>query len=246
MPQEGAVPRWQIEIKGAEHYYPMFPTAFADPRLLVSRRPDGSFWLSSSDLDDVNSVEDLRPRAEELVDILNGLARLIWWGVPVSKPVRAEGADATGTTRKAILAVPELDVLVGGRSELQADLLDRSGRQFPGAFKASILSQLADPLVRTVLRSHGTARQPDWPNLYRVVEAIDHDLRPMSVVKLGWVAEAAFDAFTASANNAGASGHRARHLRPQRPPKRTMTLAEAEHLVFGILTRWLLRKASDT
>jgi hypothetical protein len=229
--------RWLVSIAGAEHYYPMFPRAFAFPDLSVTSHHELGFVLSSTELDECKDIDALRPVAQELVEVLNGFARLVWPGVPASQASAAFELDDAGTVvHRAILAGVRLYVLAGGSgTPEEAILLDQDrSTPFPGPIRQSVIRNRRDPALRTALRVYGSI-EPGWAALYKIVEVLDRE----RIVSAGLATRAALERFAAAANNSSASGLEARHIQPWPSPPSPMTLAEARGLVYRILVQSL-------
>jgi hypothetical protein len=218
----------------------MFPIAFTSPDLRVEIGFEGRYYISSPELDACTTIESLRAKASEVVEVVNGLARLIWTAIPPSQAVIAIRIADDGSETKYILAVPRMAVLVGSSgTEEEAMLLQKDpDTPFPGAIRSNIVKKIAQTSERTALRVLGI-REPGWGDLYKLLEVIEQAVGRARIVKQGWATGKTLDRFTASANNFMATGLEARHIKPWDPPANPMDIDEARRLIHRLVVRWL-------
>lgn len=92
---------------------------------------------------------------------------------------------------------------------------------------------LKDRAVAKALRL--SSRELDWVNLCRIHEVMQEDIGGMS--------KGDFSALTGSANNSSVSGDLARHGDIKcDTPKKTITLAKAQHLIKQTMRKWIQDK----
>ena len=91
------------------------------------------------------------------------------------------------------------------------------------------------------------ARDPNWYDLYKVLDVIEEDVGgEKSLEGKGWASAKELKRFTATANSLGALGLDARHARDAwKPPKSPMTLEDAVDLIRRVLNPWLATKSID-
>lgn len=85
--------------------------------------------------------------------------------------------------------------------------------------------------------------QPDalnWTQLYKVFEIVRDDVKPQSLIDLGWASATEISAFTGSANRPDVSGAGARHARMGGPlPRRQMSEDVARDFISRLVTSWI-------
>ena len=105
----------------------------------------------------------------------------------------------------------------------------------------------SDKDVDDLLALVGKAERLSWSELYKVFEIIRDSVGRGGdgLVKTGWTTKAELSAFTGSADHHLVSGiHEGRHARQSGgPPKRTMTLDEAQGYIRDLARRWLDSRA---
>jgi hypothetical protein len=195
-----------------------------------------SFSVPDGLLDDGSRLYDA---ASLLLRRVNGVARAL---SPEFRPVGLTGrfSDEAGRQHAVVLAD---SAEVRGRAF--AAVVATDGEQPPALPPplppGPVYVQLAQthPDVAEVLDILGKADPaPNWSDLYKVLEIMLDNVP--SFYQRGWVTKDAISTFTGSANRKEVSGDLARHARLKGdPPKRTMTLVEAQQLIGALVTAWL-------
>lgn len=232
---------WLVRLIGEPVDLKALSGLFDSPDLSV-REDEADYYLRSSDFEVLTEADDVRLRASELVQRINGIASVSlgsFVAVSLDDVVRI-GQDGKRLHHMTLLVQsrwvasftatsPDGTVL---RSSQQAD--------------ADIVSwaALADQNSRVAraLRIFGN-REQNWDNLYKVYEAIEDDVGRRNIVDNGWASEKKISRFTSTANNALVVGDEARHGHEKHePPKKPMSLSEARSFVKSILQDWLRSK----
>src|SRR5262245_12013504 len=77
-----------------------------------------------------------------------------------------------------------------------------------------------------------------WANLYKALEVVQDEIGG-DIHRKGWASKRELDRFTQTANSTSAVGRDARHAKRRfTPPKRPMSLEEADELIRNVLMRW--------
>lgn len=234
--------KWKALLRGADGYIPLFPSAFSRPELRVVRDADGKHYLLSTSLDLVDEPEPARTVALELVEVLNGLAELIWPSIyPKCTVVSLHGTASDGTIRNVICVVPRIGIVIGDDGTGVLDLLlDRSNQEFLGPIRPEVSGKIEDQLARNALRLLGREPDPNWSTLYKVLELVESAFGGREqLFSRGWGSRNEFERFRRSANSWLASGLDARHVQDWVPPADAMTIAEAREFVRALMARWL-------
>jgi hypothetical protein len=201
-----------------------------------------AFVFRSSGVNGLSSAGAARRRAFELTEVLNGLARIAareFEAVAVSDVILYDG----GEMRPISIFVGD-NVPVG--DEVGVRIVDSvTGLPAPSAStvfgKGTAVAQ-RDPNVWRALRLFGLSTEP--VNLFRVYEVIREDLGGQAeIVQRGWATNKQISRFTNSLDNRAAMGDKARHaVSKTQPPKKPMSLPEAQAFVTGLLEKWLASK----
>jgi hypothetical protein len=225
---------WLVKLKGA----------IGDLRLLASQLTaadvnvhdkEGVFYLAGAVFDQCGHADEARALARDLVQTVNGAARV--------------GIDG-------YLAV-ELDDIVeldARGQQLTSTFRDTSTlfklRKAPTpygdapALSTIIWLALSDDRIVKVLRIQ-ESRPQNWVELYKVVEVIADDIGGIHQLDLrGWVPRGEVGRFTSTANNARVLGDEARHGHERgKALKNPMSLQEAQTLIRRIVHCWLKEKS---
>ena len=223
----------------------VFPTS-DDPSVSVDSE---GYYLTSASLDgdltaDASAMYD---RASLLLRDVNGAARLM---ISSFRPVELTGrfSDPAGNVH-AVFATDTISV----RSHVSASAVvvgpGVAAEAEPTQSAAQGYVQLAAKHtdVQDVFALLGKSDPAlDWFDLYKIYEIVGDQVaggpkgREKALAATGWVTPGDLDAFKASANHQGASGDAARHARQSGPPpKRTMTIEDAQQMIRVLVSRWL-------
>jgi hypothetical protein len=195
------------------------------------------YYLTSSVFDGLmHDGGKLKDVASSLLRQANGVARV---RSPGFRPVRLTGrfSDDTGASH-----VVMADASIETRSHLSGTaVVVGQPAQPPGGPEDIHLAQKHSDVaeVLDILGKEGPSL--DWLDLSNVYEIVrDHGAKPGSgkkddLVTKGWVSEPDITAFIISAE------HQARHARPRskKPPRRIMTLSEAQQVIAQLVARWM-------
>lgn len=221
----------------------------------------------------VNFADELDPIAQALArtDIeafVEGGRVVLKWDAIVERDIASCDAQRRKETWNR---VHELIAIVNGAGRLEGTILnavnlgqlcylDPHGEEqffpiyadFDGMLPAC-RSGLPDPSQFVSLGLHNEAVAKalrlfsghlDWVNLYRIFEVIVEDVPKVDLIRLGWATHDDCNAFTGSANNASVTGDSARHGKiGEGVPRSTMSLANAQRFVSGLLRTWLEMKS---
>lgn len=203
-------------------------------------REDDSFYVLGEALERLGSASEVRDAAQAFVDEASAVISLLWpaFHKPrVGGVLRDHGGGKRDTyvlvsTGEARLRFSVVGVLVGGTPSPPT----------PVAIRILEAAKSDQNLHRAL---HLWSDRPrSWHRLYVVIEELQHFVGG-SLPSAGYCSEAELRRFTHTANNAEAAGLDARHaFNPnQQPPKKPMTLGEAESFVRTTLDAVLRRAA---
>lgn len=196
------------------------------------------YYLASLRID--NRPEDVPfyAVASSVLQQVNGLARAMRDGF---RPVRLTGRYTEGDQRHVVVSA---DVAEGrSRAYAPAIVTGRPGeppRKAPpvGPMLLTVAGSNYD--VAEVLDIMGRVEAPNWSDLYKVYEIIEHTGTLSSAMNAAAVSENRMSLFRRTANHEKASGPDARHSRSkQDPPKNPMTIEEARRLISALIQTWV-------
>lgn len=230
--------RFRVELTGE----PTVLEAVA-PHLQASQvrlEKDGeTIFLTSSTFDAMTSRDAVFAEAERMVPSIKAaisLAGLRLRGQVAAHRVEEQTPDGPRSTTYAKVGSAAL-ILTG----LPPTILI-NGKPPPPPPPIPVEIALRDP--RVALAFELFAREPNWYDLYKVLDVIEEDVGGEKVLeRKGWAPASELKRFTATANNLTALGFEARHARAAwQPPKTPMTLEDAVDLMRRVLNSWLATK----
>lgn len=237
MPSE-PVATWLVPLAGHRFDLEDLPLWLADEPIGVVER-DGTFNLVIPADIAGQSHEPIRSIAEERVQFINGIGRLLSPSFrPVTLTDRLFGLSADGTVVNTVVAVEGAEMrMKGGTVRLQiGNRVLPDSRQGAAApfFKAATQS----PRARHALSLIGRDRL-SWSELYVLFELVQADVGDR-MHSMGWVSKAQARLFTRTANSYSTLGLEGRHGKEKgSPPANPMKHADAETMVHDLVRHWL-------
>jgi hypothetical protein len=234
--------QWLVRLKGAKADLEFLASQVCASTCLVSKENGDEYYLQSSRFDSLTDATTVRQHGEELIQILNGVAKLrssgarsVSFGGDVMQ-VKDDG--------KRVISVfpPPLTV----RTSMTISIAHDSSPQTPTTAETWMSEAEQDPDVARALRLFG--QEHTWHNLYKVLEIVKIVWGGTSaIVSKGWATNAQITRFTRTANSVGAVGDAARHGGDKfEPPADPMTLKEASELLSTLLSRLLQAKGCSS
>ncbi|WP_457135480.1 hypothetical protein [Mycobacteroides abscessus] len=205
----------------------------------------GRYYLTAAELDRAHQDDRVYDVIQILLNSMNGAAKLEtpdFKSVAYGRRYVTASGDQLIQPRTAVVAIRggSPDVVVSGPD-------GKPIPQPPPPAVARVALAASNPTVRNVLRA--LAGEQDWYDLWKVYETIRDSVGNGSkkrgtdalVKKRQWITKAEEGAFRESANNPDISGEAARHAIPTSPtpPAQTMTLAEGQAFISGLVHKWL-------
>jgi hypothetical protein len=226
-----------VRLKGESFDLALLTEHFHAATLSITNQ-DGSYYAQSSELEVLSSEPEVRSKADEMLENVNGIGRML---DPQFRPIEIDAITETDSTgsRKHYMEFSE-ETRVRDKVMLEVVNADGTTEQSKGPSPAE--SQLAiaqlDAKVAKALRIFGS-REHNWHNLSNIFEVVQSDVGGQ-ITKAGWATQAEIDRFTQTANSVQAIGDDARHGHEKIPaPKNPMSLTEAELLITRILKNWI-------
>jgi hypothetical protein len=213
----------------------------------VETGKDGDWYLTAAELQDIEEQANAVVVAEQLLDLINGYAKLNWPGIrphAFSWLLRRE----LDSEDRVITAFPSLSVLGPPGEEVETLLWETEPptagyqRKRPRA----IVHALKMERIRRALSVYGKGGGLWWA-LYSTYELIRDDMEGWeAIVRRGWATKEVLDSFRESACHPAISGSLARHgTRPASPRHEAMTLQDAQHLIRMLLARWIALRTDE-
>jgi len=238
------VAEWRVGLTGDPFDLDELVADFAGPGVAVTQ-VGGQYWLSSTEFEHLPTADQVRARAAELVQDLNGAASFGIGGfhavgVGHVSRVRADGG------RDAFLYVEGMLTL---RGNVIPPLVNGQARQSPRVVGLHAIAS-KNAAIRDALRFWQSRHENMAVNLYKVWEVIGHDLVGRARLKAwnaaiesrGWATPAETDGFRA-VHDPTLLGDQARHgVRNTPSPASPMTLDDAAAFVRRVMDEWLRSK----
>jgi hypothetical protein len=211
-------------------------------------KEEGDYFLKSSLFDDLKDAEEVRKVATDILDKLNGLAKLRFTNFQPLKIDAVSYIDDSGKKHQFVLIHSATLTM---RSRLSAtatvvksdDTIDASDKRQPSIVELGYSIAKKDANVAEALRIFGSL-ETNWFNLYKVFEIIRDDVGGHDqLIRTGWTSKKKIRRFTGTAQSSEILGDEARHVRYKGgPPSDPMSLSEAKSFVKAMLEQWIRSK----
>jgi len=210
------------------------------PELCISQE-DQKYVLKSSNFDQLKNAVDVRKRAEEILSLLNGTAKL---ALGTQQPLTIDAIVEIRDDGKKATVLFLSNTVHGGSSTSTSTKTDNGKVQenHPAdPIPNWIRTAQTDKNVAEIFQVIGTSVL-NWINLYKVYEIIKSDVGGKDkIADNGWATKGQIDLFKQTAQP-----YRHGKLKNYVPPKKSMTLSEAEFLIKRILRSWLRAKSETS
>lgn len=222
--------RWRVDLKGESLDLESLSNALTDEGMTRITQEDGAFSLVSDRFEKLDDVSDVLAEARDLVAELNGAAWLEWDNAePITVGGVFERAEGGGWTASVFAAVAR------GRSRVHAPAValvngENVAPTPPPRPQQILTAAESDEPVRDVL--HLLGGEPTWYGLYKALEILEYE----GALNETAVSKARLKAFSRNANYY----HRHGDSRwKYAPPRRRVSLEEAQKLVREVVNEWL-------
>ncbi len=214
---------WSAEIEGDDFDLQELAKLLVSARLALEARPNGTYWLTTTEFDGLRTPDEVRRRASDFLTRVRGAAKLCSYNAGELGVVRIEGKESDGTIwyqgarSVAMSAVVSIDFDDAARN-LAASAVTIAGRD----------KNVVDALAYFT-------RDINWAfDLYNVFELIRKDVGGQNALEaVGWVSKAELARFTQTT-------HQLRHAVPKAdPPQQPMNESEAVLLIRRLLEGWI-------
>jgi len=230
------MPIYRVQLNGDPADIRTLREYLTNDQVAIEEDGNGHF-LTSPDFQIYQDYRDVKVRAGQLVEMLNGIAEVFFQSFqPVSRGsvevVRPDGTRATMLELEPVTAKTRASLHLP-RTDLE-----------PNDAEDALAASLTDQNVLEALHFYSLGRDP--VTLYKVFEIIRHDVAGGDALDaMGLSAKDERKRFTHSVNHEKALGDLARHARlGQQPPDNPMSLEDARTFIRDLLKKWLTWKAA--
>jgi hypothetical protein len=220
--------KWQIHVEGGEEEIRLLSDLLSKSPFEFEKIKHRNF-LSLPDVPADAPSEVIKASADQLIEVVNGAARLYYPKFEPVSYVSVTKLKDDGTRQ----GYGYLTAQVGDNVFTVVDPTDATLQDW-------VELGLEDDDVARALYLYGSL-EPSWKNLYMVIEVIEDEYGGESeLTAAGIVTGADLKLFKHTANSYRAVGSDARHATlATDPPKTSMTLAEAKDFVRALLKEWV-------
>jgi hypothetical protein len=221
---------WLVRLLGSEWDLQWLPRFVRSANWTVSEQ-EGSYCLKSPYFNALVEAKEVEIRAQEVLDRINGLAKIHIDGfrsvtigaLTLAHPDGGRDHFATMSVRARITVDVAKDDAADSSAQIEA-------------WASCIEFAAEDERIAKVLRIFG-CREMDWRELYNVLEVIADDAGHEID---NWASKNAIRNFKHTACSPTALGDDARHgTEATLPPRRPPSLAEADSFIRDIAIKWL-------
>lgn len=233
--------KWKILLNGDITILKSFSqdTIVTDELSIVEEM--GQFIMTCPEFDSLNSVEDVKQKADELIEQINGLTYyLLNSNKTISTNSISWSNNQGGTDSVVFPETVELNISQPQPSTLS---INKDGSIIESSPIISIRGFLHeaqnDPKKTKILRLL-SYRNLDWVSLYRIYEVIFSEVGTRI---FSWVNKSKIKNFKHTSNSVSSIGDAARHgIEKEALPSNPMTLIEAQKIIMLIIEKYLSTK----
>lgn len=230
-------PGWWARLEGEKLDLDALADGLGDRGPVQIRRFDGRYYLRMAAFDRMDDSADVETRANELLRIVNGAARVQHGD---SREVRVDAAaqvHPNGQIQHFIHASAALHLRARVSATLTVSGESVTAAPEPTVAEQAVSAALKDPQAERALRIFGRD-DVDYRDLYHVFEIAEAALGSR-IFSSGAVTAADVSRFKHTANSVHALGDQARHgHEATQLPAQPMSFAEAQALVGQVLRVW--------
>ena len=233
--------KWKIQLVGDEFDFKELSKSFSNTDdFSITREKDG-YYLASTKFDSCKTNEEVKVKAIDILDVLNGAKTLAIGGNVPLKCGNIVKENPDGTREYFVEVSDKITV----RDSLSIVIKDSEGKIIDEVHPADEVPKwltygLRDEKVKKALRIYYQKRH-SWAGLYKVYEIIEDAIGGLQkIIEKGWVTKSTIKRFKHTANSPTAIGDEARHGKEvTSAPKKAMLISEARSLIETLLIKWL-------
>lgn len=237
---------WHVRLIGHGFDLEDLSTQEGSPDWIIFKE-EGDYFLKSSAFDNLNNAEKVHEVAADILDRLNGLAKLRFESFQPLETGAVSYINDDGKRHQFV----SLSATLTMRSRLSVratvikpdGTVDTSDKKRPSIIELGYSITQKDANAAEALRIFGSL-EANWFNLYKVFEIIRDDVGGHAqLIRARWVSKNNIGRFTGTAQSSDILGDEARHARYRGgPPSDPMSLPEAKSFIKTILEQWIKSK----
>jgi hypothetical protein len=224
--------KWLVELKGDNYVLDKLSRILKSSELRI-KREGKNYVFTSSKLDVLNTLEEVKTEVVKLVKRINGATRV---ALRINRAIESfKIAQLKGDEKLVKYSSGSAIVKARIRAPIQTRRAGRTIEEINLAdwLHISEVDEKVDRVFRLI-----NYDDESWVGLYNILEAIEEDEGDVS--KKGWVSKKERRRFRQTACSYDAVGEKARHGNKKvKSPRKPMTLPEAKSLLHKIITNWL-------
>lgn len=237
---------WLVTLKGHTQDLENIATLFSpasSPKYHVIKDGD-NYYLYHHDFDRIANASAIRSQAGNLVDTMNGLAKVRSRNFQIIQIDHVVEIQQHGKSKHYLTLCGELRFESNlGRTHFRKDGTSEETHtiQFNlSEVHNSLEIMQNNTLVAQALKLYGSL-EPSWRNLYLVLEVLEDGVGgERALTAKNWCQKRKLKLFKQTANSFSALGEEARHgSTSQSAPPKPMTLAEAQEFIRQLLDDWM-------
>lgn len=231
---------WIIALNGDEIDLRELAKVCNIPELTIEKEVH-SYILKSTHFSSLFSNQEVREKANEILDLLNGAMK---FELSARRPIEiahVKKIDCDGTTLTYVVAYDVVPIRV-----LESEKIDREGKEE--------IRNAADPVITFFKLAQSDPKFAkicqyinqnfnSWSTLYKIYEVIKGDkFKPL---EKGEKYYKKAELFRRTANNPSSSGLNSRHANDEAPPENPMSLSDAKSFIKMLIIEWIeIKKGS--
>ncbi len=223
---------WRVKVSGNESILDDLSRSSISSEWIIVKEADGEYYLKSFEFESMTEEEDIRHRSIEIINILNGIGKLIINNFePIQLDYVTEYRD-DGLWSSYVVSDATLNYSAPSGFITPLD---------PLITENCIKKAQRNEAIKKALESYGS-QEHNFINLYKILGKVKDDVGgETELINKGWVNKAEIKRFKQAAQSEAAIGAEARHGSSKyNPPPKPMSLREARYLLQVILQKWIV------
>jgi len=229
---------WRVELVGDKLDLKEVQKQLPSGKYQVIEEED-KFYLKSPAFVDLKDSTEVREKAEEIVALLNGAAKLT---IGLIKPITINGLVGIKDDGKKDVFVTVSNSVTIRYKILSPTILVSPNSSPPEKSKVQRFLELAerdDKVAQTLKIINKNTKMDYYPLLYNLFEIVQGDMGS-KITEMGWASKNEIERFSQTAVSPKILGLEARHaVQKHLPPKKPMFLPEARRFIRELLLKWL-------
>jgi hypothetical protein len=230
--------KWFIQLHGDHELLGWLTSDNNSKDDLVILEENGNYFMTSLELEKLNSVEEVKKKSIDIIEMINGIASFLFSAKgklssnSISNRNKSGGIDCTVFAETCFIniSIPLPTIIIE----------NHDGTILKTSPILSINQLLLDARINVnkskVFRLLAKGNL-DWAMLYKLLEVIESDMGDQLFL---WVSKTKLKNFKHTCNSINAIGDDSRHGKEvTTPPKKPMTLIESQELINLIIDKYL-------